>query len=115
MSKKVVDILDENKHDDLQDFLNRRKYLNKTNMYLIYVFHFVQSTGLLITSYATSVNNTTLVWVGISLNAFASLLNVYEKVNSNILKKLLNEINLIKDGKYVDEDVITKPENYKTF
>jgi hypothetical protein len=34
---------------------------------------------------------------------FASLLSIYEKQNNSILKKLLNDINLIKTGVYVDE------------
>jgi hypothetical protein len=34
----------------------------------------------------------------------ATLISIYEKQNSNILKKLLNDIKLIKDGTYIDEE-----------
>lgn len=83
---------------------NNHKDLNK---WLLYSFHLIQSSGLLVTSYAASVNDHKLIWLGISLNGIASLFHIYEKLNSNILKKLLNDIILIKDGKYIDESNIT--------
>jgi hypothetical protein len=63
----------------------------------------VQSSGILITSFATGSNNTSLIWVGVTLNIFASLIHIYEKTNNSILKKLLNDIKMIKDGTYIDE------------
>jgi|LakMenE18May11ns_1017448.scaffolds.fasta_scaffold9698993_1 hypothetical protein len=107
MSKEINDILNDNKHKDLNRFLNQRKCLNITNQWLLYSFHLIQSSGLLVTSYAASVNDHKLIWLGISLNGIASLFHIYEKLNSNILKKLLNDIILIKDGKYIDESNIT--------
>ena len=49
-----------------------------------------------------------MVWVGISLSVFATLIHTYEKTNNFILKKTMNNINTIKDGKYVDEDCIVE-------
>ena len=98
--KKMIEL---NKLNDLRRFLNKRECLNCTNSYIIYLFYFIQATGIIITSYATSVNSQKLTWTGISLNMFASLLSIYEKQNNSILKKLLNDINLIKTGVYVDE------------
>ena len=37
------------------------------------------------------------------LNLFATLINVYEKTNNSILQKLMDDIKLIKNGKYIDE------------
>ena len=74
----------------------------------------IQSSGLLVTSYAASINDHKLIWLGISLNGIASLFHIYEKLNSSILKKLLNDIILIKDGKYIDESNITPNLNQNT-
>ena len=77
--------------------------MNTTNTYLIYLFHLVQASGILTTSIAAGTNNTELVWIGVGLNIFATLINVYEKTNNSISSKLLNDIKLIKDNHYVDE------------
>jgi hypothetical protein len=76
------------------------------------MFHMVQSGGILTTTIATGYNLTYLIWVGVGLNILATLLNVYEKTNANLSKKLLTDIESIKAGKYVDEGSIEeKPEN----
>ena len=83
---EIQTILDNNKINDLNRFLNKRQCLNTTNTYLIYLFHLVQSAGILTTSIAAGTNNKELVWVGIGLNIFATLINVYEKPILNTLK-----------------------------
>jgi hypothetical protein len=103
ISTQIKKIFDDNQLEDLKGFLERRKCLNNYNMYLNYLFHFIQSAGILTTTIAAGYDQKYLVWVGISLNIVASLINVYEKTNDNILKKLLKDINAIKDGVYVDE------------
>lgn len=100
-------ILKKNKNNDLISFLDRRKCLNKCNLFLIYTFHFIQTVGILIISYATSINNMELIWIGIAFNSVASLINIYEKININMLKKLMNDIILIKNDKYIDDSAIT--------
>jgi hypothetical protein len=114
MTKEINNLLNDNKHKDLERFLNQRKCLNVTNQWLLYGFHLIQSCGLLLTSYGTSVNNNNLLWIGISLNSLASLLHMYEKINSNINKKLLNNIIMIKHGKYIDESDISPNLNQST-
>jgi hypothetical protein len=114
MTKEINNLLNDNNHKDLERFLNQRKCLNVTNQWLLYGFHLIQSCGLLLTSYGTSVNNNNLLWIGISLNSIASLLHIYEKLNSNILKKLLNNIIMIKNGKYIDESDISPNLNQST-
>jgi len=74
----------------------------------------VQSLGILTTSYAAGNNDTTLIWVGISLNFVATLISIYEKTNSSILKKLMADIKLIKEGNYVDEGELIDAENLTT-
>ena len=58
----------------------------------------MQSLGILTTSIAIGSNNNELVWVGIGLNIFATLINIYEKTNNSISSKLLNDIKLIKSN-----------------
>jgi hypothetical protein len=100
---EIQTIFDNNKINDLHRFLSKRQCLNTTNSYLIYLFHLVQASGILTTSIAAGTNNTQLVWIGVGLNIFATLINVYEKTNNSISSKLLSDIKLIKDNHYVDE------------
>ena len=103
ITSEIQTIFDNNKINDLHRFLNKRQCLNTTNSYLIYLFHLVQSAGILTTSIAAGTNNTELVWIGVGLNIFATLINVYEKTNNSISSKLLSDIKLIRDNHYVDE------------
>jgi hypothetical protein len=52
-----------------------------------------------------------MIWVGVGLNVLASLLHAYEQNNNNISAKLLEDINLIKNNKYVDEGIIVNTDN----
>jgi hypothetical protein len=110
-SLEIQSILDKNRLDDLKRFLGKRQCLNTTNSYLIYLFHFVQSAGILTTSFAAGNNNTNLVWIGVTLNFLATLISIYEKTNNSILKKLMNEIKLIKEGSYLDESEVIETDN----
>jgi hypothetical protein len=103
ISLEIQTIFDNNKINDLHRFLAKRQCLNTTNSYLIYLFHLVQASGILTTSIAAGTNNTQLVWIGVGLNIFATLINVYEKTNNSISAKLLSDIKLIRDNHYVDE------------
>jgi hypothetical protein len=100
---EIQTIFDTNKINDLHRFLSKRQCLNTTNSYLIYLFHLVQASGILTTSIAAGTHNTQLVWIGVGLNIFATLINVYEKTNNSISSKILNDIKLIKENHYVDE------------
>jgi hypothetical protein len=100
---EINEIFDNNMLNDLKRFLSRRQNLNTTNSYLIYLFHLVQSAGILVSSIAASSQNQTFIWFGISLNVAATLINVYEKTNNSMLKKLMIDIKAIKNHTYVDE------------
>ena len=103
ISDEIKGILDNNTLNDLKRFILKRQCINTANSYLIYLFHFVQSAGILTSSIAAGNNYQNLLWVGIALNFLATLIHVYEKTNNSILKKLLDDIKSIKAGTYVDE------------
>ena len=110
---EIQTIFDNNKINDLNRFLSKRQCLNTTNTYFVYLFHLVQSAGILTTSIAAGTNNTELVWIGVGLNVFATLINIYEKTNNSILSKLFNNIKLIKENNYVDEGELIEIDNDK--
>ncbi len=110
---EIKKIFESNTLEDLKRFLNKRKSLNISNSYLIYLFHLLQSSSIFISSIGAGSNSQNLIWIGIGLNIMASLINVYEKTNNNILKKLLNDIKLIKEGAYIDEGILIDIENDK--
>ena len=106
---EIQTIFQKNKLDDLKQFMNKRKCLNDWNMVLIYLFHIVQSAGILTTTIAAGYDMKLLVWVGVGLNITATLINVFEKTNSTISKHLMKDIQAIKDGTFVDESGIELP------
>ena len=77
----------------------------------MYLFHLIQSSGILTTTIGTGYNIKYLIWVGIGLNILASLINIYEKINNDMLKKLMIDIKKIRDGNYIDESPIIDIEN----
>ena len=110
MSTEITKLLEDNKIDDLKKFLSRRKCLNNCNLCLVYLFHIVQSAGILTTMIATSYSMTSVIWVGVGLNVFATLINVFEHTNNSISKRLLKDIEAIMNGTYVDEGNAVEPD-----
>jgi len=102
---EIKRIFQNNKLKDLKDLFSKRKSLNTANMVLGYFFHIVQSAGVFTTTIAAGYDIKLLVWVGVGLNIFASLINVYEKLNTNISKKMMKDIISIKKGTYIDEEM----------
>jgi len=107
---QINDIFEKNKLDDLIKFMKKRKNLNKANEILIYIFHIVQTSGILITTVAAGYGIKALVWVGAGINALASLIKIFESTNNAMLKKLMMDIKLIKAGNYVDEGALVDDE-----
>ena len=103
---EIEEIFAKNEIEDLKKFINKRKYLNISNMYLIYLYHIMQAAGILITSFATSYNNKQLIWIGIGLNIISGIINTFEHVNNSISEKILKDIKLIKENKYIDEGLL---------
>jgi len=89
--------------DDLTSNLKQRKCLNTLNIGFTYIYYIIQASGILVTSIAISNNNQNLAWYGIGLNVLSNIINIYKKVNSTIMKKLLTDIISIKNGVYIDE------------
>ena len=115
MSKKdnaieIKAIFNDNEIADLKKSISRRHCLNDWNVSLIYLFHITQTAGILTTSVATSYNLQNYIWLGVGLNLFASLLNVFQKTNQGLSKKLLANITAIKDGVFIDEVDLSDPE-----
>jgi len=113
VTSEIQNLFEKNKLEDLKHFMEKRKCLNSWNMVLIYLFHVVQSAGILTTTIAAGYDMKVLVWVGVGFNILASLINVFEKTNTGISKHLMKDIQAIKDGTYVDEEPLvelpTKP------
>ena len=105
VNAEIQKILETNKLEDLKGFIKRRNCLNSWNIALIYLFHIVQSAGILTTTVAAGYNFKEIVWVGVGLNIVASLISVFEKTNNAISKNLLKDIEAIKNGTFVDEGV----------
>ena len=107
----ITKIFNENKVTDLRKFLNQRHCLNKFNVFLVYLFYVVQSSGILLTTIATSNDNKNLIYIGIGLNLIASIINVYEKVNNSLLKNMMANIVAIHNNNYIDEIALVDLEN----
>jgi uncharacterized membrane protein len=103
MDNSIQKLLEKNKVEDLENFLARRHTLNKCNSTMIYLFHIVQSLGILSSSYSASTGDSNFLWVGIGLNMFASIIQIYEKINSDQMKKIYIDIQTIKNNTYLDE------------
>jgi len=106
---KINRMLEENTVSDLKRFISKRQCLNSANVYLIYIFHIFQAAGILTTTIATGYSVKELIWVGVGLNMLATLINIFEQTNNNISKKMLQNIEAIKKGDYLDEDVLITP------
>ena len=110
---EISNIFDKNQLADLKRFLAKRQCLNLSNTILIYIFHVVQTSGILLTTIAAGYDLKALVWVGAGVNALASLIKIFETTNNSILKKLMVDIKKIRDGTYVDEGVLVEGEEEK--
>ena len=111
IKQRINTILDKNKIDDLERFIEKRHCLNTWNSYLVYLFHTIQSAGILTTTIGTGYGRTDLVWIGVGLNVTASLINIYEQTNNSISLKLMKDIIAIRDDKYIDEGIMVEADN----
>lgn len=109
IASEIQAIFEKNKLSDLKEFVGRRKCLNEFNMALMYLFHIVQSAGILTTTIAAGYDMKELVWIGVGINIVASLINIFEKTNAGISKRLLKDIEAIRDGTFVDQSDVYEP------
>jgi hypothetical protein len=75
------------------------------------MFHLSQTLGIMITSISAGTNQPGFIWLGILFNAVATLISLWEKTNSQIMKKLMEDIKLIREGRYVDEGSLVEIED----
>jgi hypothetical protein len=108
--EQIKNIFEQNKLDDLKRFISKRQCLNNWNIHLIYLFHTIQSAGILTTTIAAGYGYNYLIWIGIGLNISASLIHIFEKTNNTLSDKLLKNIILIKNNKYIDESNLIDPD-----
>ena len=111
---EIQKIFKDNKLNDLKRFLKKRECLNTCNIYMLYSFYIIQSAGILTSSIGASLSDQRLIWCGVSLNMIASIIQIYEKINDNQLKKLFNNIQNIKNDKYIDESAMIDIESNNT-
>ena len=109
MSMEIQAIFEKNKLSDLKDFVRKRKCLNEFNTVLMYLFHVVQSAGILTTTIAAGYDMKELIWIGVGINIVASLINIFEKTNLSISKHLMKDIEAIRNGTFVDESDVIEP------
>lgn len=105
ISKEIKDIFDKNKVYDLKNFINKRQRLNRCNVALMYLFYLFQSGSVFVTTIATGYNLKTYIWLGIGLNLIASLIHIYEKLNTSLSEQILKDIEMIRNGSYIDDGV----------
>jgi hypothetical protein len=106
MNAEIEQLLNENTKEDLVRFLKKRRCLNSVNIHMNYFFHLLQTAGLLTTAIAQSYNLPNIVWVGVGLGSLASLIHIYEQTNNTLSKRMLANIQQIKDGTYTDESIL---------
>jgi hypothetical protein len=100
---QISQILEEHKIKDLKAFIKKKNSFNNCNMYLTYFFHIVQAAGIFTSTLATGCHIEDLIWVGIGLNVFASLIKAFQDSNNNFSKKFSEEILNIK-SEYLHEE-----------
>ena len=109
ISMQIHAIFEQNKLGDLKEFVRKRKCLNEFNTVLMYLFHVVQSAGILTTTIAAGYDMKELLWIGVGINIVASLINIFEKTNLSISKHLMKDIEAIRNGTFVDESDVIEP------
>jgi len=110
MNNEIQALLNANTMSDLKRFIRQRQSLNAANVYLKYFFHLIQTAGLLTTAVSQSYGWSNFIWLGIGLNSFATLIHIYEQTNNSISKHMMESIAKIKNGTYIDEDILIDTE-----
>jgi len=104
--KIINEIFNSNKVDDLKEFIKQRSCLNKSNQCLTYLFYFFQAAGVFSVSLGQAYTNPYLSWGGVGLNSFASFIYIVINSNSKINTQLMQNIQSIFKGDYIDEGTV---------
>ena len=104
--KIINELFNSNKIEDLKDFIKQRSCLNTSNQYLTYLFYFFQTSGVFSVSLGQAYSNPYLSWGGVGLNSLASFVYIVINSNSKINTQLMQNIQQIFKGEYIDEGTI---------
>jgi len=103
IERQVYQILSANRVSDLNKFLDKRRNLNRSNQLLNYIFYFIQSSSIVLTSIGQAYSNPYCIWSGVVLSSLSAVIHHWESTNTRISKILLKNIKSIKDNTYIDE------------
>ena len=103
---KINNMINKNKVEDLKRFINKRQNLNISNQWFGYLFYLLQTASVFSTSLGQSYTNPYLIWTGIGLTSFGTLIHAIINSNTKINNNLMKNIKDIKGGSYIDESNI---------
>ena len=103
---KINNMINKNKVEDLKRFINKRQNLNVSNQWFGYLFYLLQTASVFSTSLGQSYTNPYLIWTGIGLTSFGTLIHAIINSNTKINNNLMKNIKDIKGGSYIDESNI---------
>ena len=103
---KINNMINKNKVEDLKRFMNKRQNLNISNQWFGYLFYLFQTASVFSTSLGQSYTNPYLIWTGIGLTSFGTLIHAIINSNTKINNNLMKNIKDIKGGSYIDESNI---------
>lgn len=104
--KIINELFNQNKIEDLKNFINQRSCLNTSTQILTYIFYFLQTAGVFSVSLGQAYSNNYMIWGGIASNSLASFIYIVINSNSKINSQLMQNIQQIFEGNYVDEGTI---------
>ena len=102
----INNMINKNKIDDLKRFINKRQNINVSNQWFGYLFYLLQTASVFSTSLGQSYTNPYLIWTGIGLTSFGTLIHAIINSNTKINNNLMKNIKDIKGGSYIDESNI---------
>jgi hypothetical protein len=103
---KINNMINKNKLADLKRFFSKRQNLNISNQWFGYLFYLLQTASVFSTSLGQSYTNEYLIWTGIGLTSFGTLIHAIINSNTKINNNLMKNIKDIKQGSYIDESNI---------
>jgi hypothetical protein len=89
---QIKNMLEKTEMQELEINVKHASSLHQANIIIAYIFHIFQSIGIMTTTVAAGYGRNEFIWLGIGLNAIASLFHVIEKQNESLHKKLIKDI-----------------------
>ena len=70
----------------------------------MYLFHIVQTSGILTTTVGAGYDAKQFIWLGAALNATAALIHIFERLNLSLIQQYGKAIHQIRINEYEDEE-----------